>query len=481
VPQTPIPPGPTPARSLAAAFSDVRRADPRALAILDTDRKRALTRDDLARAADGTGRLVDGFPPGTILAVQVPNGPAFFAAILACWQRDLVPMPVDHDVAAPALDDLCRRTGAVSVLHAGPDDDLVLRVGPRDAGGQLAMPPGVALLKVTSGSTGEPRAVVLEADALLAGVGQIVSTMQLEPADRNLVTIPLAHSYAFDNVVLTLLRDGMAAVLARDLTPRRLLAAARDAGATVLPTVPFLIDVLARAQRDGALPVLRRVISAGAPLPARARERFAAAFGVRPRTFYGATECGGIAFDREGVAELPDGCVGTALDGVHLLLEETDEDGVGRVYVRSASAAGRYLPESLAEAGEDVLGRGRFRTADLGRLDAQGRLHLVGRVHDVVNVGGRKVYPAEVERVIRAVPGVLDVVVTGEARSAVADALRAVVAAEPHVTRAEVAAACEQRLARHKVPRSIELVAELPRTLRGKIDRRRLDARCAND
>lgn len=481
MPQPPTSPRPSPARALAAAFAAVRRQDPGALAILDSDRKRRIVRDDLAREAETAGHLLDGFAPGTILAVQLPNGAAFFAAILACWQRDLVPMPVDHDVAAPALDELCRSTGAAAVLHADAEERLLVRAAAREDSRTVLMPVGVALLKVTSGSTGEPRAVVLEADALLAGVGQIVSTMQLEPGDRNLVTIPLAHSYAFDNVVLTLVRDGMAVLLARDLTPRRLLSVAREAGATVLPTVPFLIDVLARAKPGGSLPSLRRVISAGAPLPTIARERFAAAFGVRPRTFYGATECGGIAFDRDGDGEMPDGCVGAPLDGVRLALEDADDDGIGRVCVASASAAVGYLPEPMADGGEDVLARGRFRTADLGRLDARGRLHLVGRVHDVVNVGGRKVYPAEVERAIRTVPGVLDVVVTGVARSAVADALRAVVAAEPQVTRAQIAAACEQRLARYKVPRSIELVAELPRTGRGKIDRRALDARYAND
>lgn len=480
MPPQPTPPRPAQARALATAFAELRRRAPDALAVLDSDRGRRLTRDDLATATDAVGRMLDGFAPGTILVVQVPNGAAFFAAILACWQRDLVPMPVDHDVAAPALDELCRSTGAAAALHTDAADRPVLRAAARAEGGPVAMPAGVALLKVTSGSTGEPRAVILDTDALLAGVEQIVSTMQLEPDDRNLVTIPLAHSYAFDNVVLTLVRDGMPAVLARDLTPRRLLAVARDTAATVLPTVPFLIDVLARARSEGDLPALRRVISAGAPLPASARERFATTFGVRPRTFYGATECGGIAFDRTGEPELPDGCVGEPLDGVRLSMEDADEDGVGRVCVASASAALGYLPDPASSA-DDVLDQRRFRTADLGRLDARGRLHLVGRVHEVVNVGGRKVYPAEVERVIRAVPGVRDVVVMGVSRSAVADALRAVVATEPFVTRAEIAAACAQRLARYKVPRSIELVAELPRTGRGKIDRRALDARLVND
>jgi len=149
------------------------------------------------------------------------------------------------------------------------------------------------------------------------------------------------------------------------------------------------------------------------------------------------------------------------------------------VRVHSASVATAYHPAPAGDAAPDEveLESGSFFTADLGGFDARGRLQLAGRVREVVNVGGRKVYPAEIERVIREVPGVIDVVVSGVARSSVTDALRALVAAESYVARADIAAACEQRLARYKVPRSIEIVRELPRTGRGKLDRRALDAR----
>ncbi|MEW6269886.1 MAG: class I adenylate-forming enzyme family protein, partial [Thermodesulfobacteriota bacterium] len=464
-------------RGFVGRFAALRRAQGDALAILDADASRAVTRDDLARAADGlAGRFSAALPHASaraIVAVQLPNGPPLIAAVLACWQAELVPMPVDHDVAPAALAELSRATGATLVVRPGTErDDVEVEALP---GGEHVMPPDAALLKVTSGSTGEPRAVAVPGAALEAGVEQIVTTMRLRPTDRNLVAIPLAHSYAFDNVVLPLLRDGMPAVLSRDLTPRRLLAVARDSAATVLPTVPFLLDVLARSAHAAPLPELRLVISAGAPLPVAARERFTVAFGVRPRTFYGSTECGGIAFDREGAADLAEGCVGAPLDGVRITIEQPDEDGIGRVRVHSRSTAQGYHP---AGSGGDVeLGAGTFLTADLGSFDERGRLNLVGRVRDVVNVGGRKVYPAEVERVIRSVPGVRDAAVTGVARSAVAGALRAVVAAEPHVTRGDVVAACERRLARYKVPRTIEMVDELPRTARGKLDRRALDVR----
>jgi len=143
------------------------------------------------------------------------------------------------------------------------------------------------------------------------------------------------------------------------------------------------------------------------------------------------------------------------------------------VVVSSRSVAERYVPAPSdgVDRADTRIESGRFLTADLGYLDAQQRLHLVGRAAEVVNVGGRKVFPAEVERVIRAVPGVRDVVVVGIERSPTAHALYAIVAGNPAVERRAVLDACRASLAPYKVPRAIELVDEIPRTARGKIDR----------
>jgi len=111
---------------------------------------------------------------------------------------------------------------------------------------------------------------------------------------------------------------------------------------------------------------------------------------------------------------------------------------------------------------------------DLGRLDEQGRLHLVGRVGEFVKIHGHKVHPGEIERVIEQIAGVRDVVVLPYARSRVSEGLRAVVAAGAEVDRAAIVRACERKLPSYKIPRSIEIRAELPRNERGKLDRRRL-------
>lgn len=455
------------AESLFEGFEEHRRDSPDAPAILDFEGGQAFSRDGLLTLADELApALRRAASASGVVAVQIPNGPELVAAVLCAWREGLVPLLIDRDRSVDEIDTLARALGTSIVLRG---EALGIH-WVEHVGEAVALSRDTAVLKLTSGSTGEPRAVAVGASALRVGIEQICSTMGIGPADRNLVTLPLAHSYAFDNVIGTLVVHGTPLVLVSDLVPRHLFAVLRETGVTVWPTVPLLLDVMARSGAAGEAPLgsLRSVISAGAPLPAATRERFAQRFHLRPRTFYGATECGGISFDREGTGDLPDGCVGHPMDGVSIALVDA-EDGVGRIRVESASVASGTYPEATPGLGERTL-----LTSDLGRVDPQGRLHLLGRVGEFVKIHGHKVYPVEVERVIRGIDGVWDVTVVPHARSDVSEGLRAVIAADPGVDRAAIVRGCEERLSSHKVPRSIEIRRELPRNERGKLDRLRL-------
>ena len=454
------------AEILSSSFERLRRLSPRALAILDMDADRSFSRDEISALADRLAPLACKAASGSrVVAIQAPNSPELVAVILAAWREGLIPLPVDRErsegetlAIAGALG--CEQFLRGKSMESVPVDKPVAAVLPADTG----------VLKLTSGSTGEPRAVAVTRRALESGVTQICTTMGIEARDRNLTTLPLAHSYAFDNVLGPLALLGTPAVLLSDLVPRRLARVLRDTGVTVWPAVPMLLDLLSRSKlgAENLAGSLRLVISAGAPLPLSIREAFAQRFGVRPRTFYGATECGGIAFDRQGLGDVPDGCVGRPLDGVEVELQDVDE-GVGRILVRSSSTAIGSFPQPSAE-----IESGAVLTPDLGRFDTLGRLHLLGRVGEFVKIQGHKVYPLEVERVVRSVPGVLDVAVVPRARSSVSEGLRAVVAAVRGVKRQDILDACEKLLPAHKIPRSVEIRSVLPRNERGKIDRKRL-------
>jgi acyl-coenzyme A synthetase/AMP-(fatty) acid ligase len=196
--------------------------------------------------------------------------------------------------------------------------------------------------------------------------------MGIHAGDRNLVTVPLAHSYGFDNVVLALALLGTPAILTADLTPLRLLTVARTHGATVLPSVPFLLELLSRSAARGAIPTRRLVVSAGAPLPRETRERFHAGFGVRPRTFYGSTECGGISFDREAAA------ISRRVVGTQPTASSWSRRRRGRTG-RSPSPALRSQRPCRRGVDGPKLSAAAASHPDVGRIDERGRLHLLGR------------------------------------------------------------------------------------------------------
>ena len=325
------------------------------------------------------------------------------------------------------------------------------------------------MVKLTSGSTGLPRGIATPPEALLADDAQLTATMGIRPDDRLLATVPLSHSYGLSSLALPALVRGTMLVLPEASSLFDPFVAAQRAEATVFPTVPAYLDALLRLSETPARPPsLRLVLTAGALLaPATARQ-FRETFGLPVHVFYGASECGGICYDRTGDAG-ERGTVGTPVEGVQVALEPLDatSTGEGIVTVASPSVAAGYLPDP-----DPRLRGGRFVGGDLAAW-RDGELVLRARLDDMVNVRGKKVNPREVEEVLGGLAGVEEAVVLGipvPQRSA--EMLRAVIACRPgRLSVEEVHAWCRERLAPHKVPRSVILVPEMPRTPRGKIDR----------
>jgi long-chain acyl-CoA synthetase len=455
---------------LAAFAATVRRDEDRALV---ASPRRSWSAGELDRAARSLAERLAaaGHAAGDAIGLAAPPGPAVAAGYLAL--RRLGAVPVLCDSARPTADRLAAldRLGVVGFLAAATgwpagaaDWDLARRTPARPA----ELDPDWGAIKLTSGSTGEPRGIAVGTEALLADDAQLASTMALEAGDRFLVAVPLSHSYGFSSLLLPALVRGSLLVVAEDRSPLAPLAAARELSATVFPTVPAWLGAYLRlAAPPPWPPSVRLTVSAGAPLAAEIAARFRAHAGRPVHVFYGASECGGITFDREGGAG-ERGTVGGPVDGVALELEPAS----GRLIVRSPAVADRYLPEPAAE-----LGEGAFTTGDLAVLE-DGEVRLLGRADDWVIVRGRNVNPREIESVLRALDGVEDAAVVGvDGAEGPRSALRAVVAVPGGgVDYARVVAHCRERLAAHKVPRSVVVVAELPRSARGKIDRAALAA-----
>lgn len=430
--------------------------------------------DALARRLS-QGPALSALEPGALVGVSSPGGVSFLACVLALRRVGASVLLLDTSAPAASIRRTARALGAVALFGCDdtwPDSDDVFRLRPlvRDPKAR-PLSTRTAFLKTTSGSTARPRGVAVSTEALLADEEALARSMGIVESDRVVAAVPLSHSYGFSSAALPALVRGTSLVLPDPSGPLSPIAAAREAEATVFPTAPAYLGALLRMSRPPCWPAtLRLVISAGAPLPPETAVRFREQTGRHVHVFYGASECGGICYDREGGAGVR-GTVGTPVAGVRVTVEPLGHSpGVdeGLVVVDSPAAAEGYVPEPEAER----LGDGRFRTSDVGTF-RNGELQLLRRADAVINVKGKKVDPAEIEATLRALHGVDEVVAVGvpDPRTG-AFTVRVVIACRAGgLTREDVLRHCRSRLAEHKVPRSIKLVHEIPRTARGKIDR----------
>ena len=427
--------------------------------------------DALSRAVD-VHISTAHFREKKLVALAVPNGPAFLAGLLALRRQGHAVLLIDPLAPHEDRGRVSAALGAAAVLEctdSWPSSATEFRlttVGyPADAGCLHDLD----VVKLTSGSTGAPRGVAMRADQLLADEAALHRTMGLSDNDRLLGAIPFSHSYGFTTLVMSALVRGTTLVITTGRGPFAPLIAARDLGATVFPSVPAYIKALLNLSPPPPWPSsVRLVISAGAFLSAGTAAQFRHTYGQPLHAFYGSSECGGICYDREGGAA-ERGTVGTPVEGVRvsLLPVEQGAAGEGLVVVESPAVGERYLPTP-----DGRLRTGRFETSDVGTW-CGGEITLVRRVDRVINVRGRKVDPSEVENVLAGLSGVAEVVVIGLAspsgKDEVVQAIVACPSGRPDVR--DLRAWCRQRLADHKVPRRIVFVDAIPRTSRGKIDR----------
>lgn len=441
---------------VAEAFASLLRADPTAPVAWTV----AGTRDRAALAVTAAAwrDLLAAVPPEARVAVSVRDDWQFLAAVLAIWQGGGCAVLLDAaDPQAPRADQ-ARRCGAYALLADEPVPRCELLAS---AAATPPVPAGpFAAIKLTSGSTDEPRAVGVGTAHLVADGDGLMRTMGITVHDRLCAAVPMSFSYGTGSLLVPALWRGIPLVL-----PERhalgLLPALRLGEPTVLPAVPALVRALLAGSAD--LPKsLRLVVSAGALLPPEVAVAFRQRFGRPVHAFYGATEAGGICYDRDGGAA-ERGSVGTPVDGAFV---ELAADG----RVRVAAPTVGFALEPCA----DLVG-GVFTAPDLGAF-RDGELVLQGRQGLVIDCGGHKVHPREVERVIESLRGVTEAAVVpwrdGDGRATCA---ALVASGSTALDEGAVRRHCIQHLAAAKVPRCIVVVRELPRSCRGKLQRADLE------
>lgn len=472
---------------LAESFQAVLRARGAEPLVIAPTEGRALTAQDIdQQARDVTTALAASkVTTGHLVIVSIGNAAVMPAVVLACLRRGLPLMPVDRSAPPAELRALAGRWGAAAVIVPevldlspadGHDDDRAVSARVPVGHGLAAWTPtrmpspgrhaSAAVLKLTSGSTGEPRATSTEERHLLADVSHITEAMDIGPRTRQLGVIPLSHSYGFSNLLLPLLWRGTPLLLRPQFVPTQVAGDILTARLETFAGVPFMFDHLARHQALPHLGPLRLLVSAGARLAFDTVTAFHAATGLKVRSFYGSSETGGICFDDSDALD-PRVPVGRAVGStqVELVDDEDAPEGSGRVRVSGPNVIDRYAGDQASAFS------GTFLTGDYAQVADDGLFVLTGRVPTFVNVAGRKVQPQEVEAALRALPGVSDAVAMGVDDVVRGQALGACLVSEGAWDARSVRAALATRLAPHKLPRVVVVTRALPLTDRGKVDR----------
>ena len=353
-------------------------------------------------------------------------------------------LPLDPALPEPALT-RALAAFAPAVLHTAEGTRRVDIPAARTAAAGRAIADDTAVVVATSGSTGQPKAVELSAAALSASAAASLRRIGASPAQRWLCCLPTFHIAGIGVLVRSLVA-GSDPVIADSVTPESLA----DGGCAHVSLVPTQLRRLLAA---GASPVTTVLLGSAAPGAALLAEARAA--GWRVITTYGSSETSG-------------GCVydGVPLDDVQVRL--TDE----RIEIAGPTLFSGYLgqPELTAAA----RAGGWFRTSDLGSWQPDGRLRVRGRADDVINTGGEKVVPAEVEAVLGTAPGVADVVVVGLPDPEWGEAVTAVViAAEPGDPPGlgQLRSYVREALSVYAAPKRVVVVPEFPLLPSGKPDR----------
>ncbi|HEY5779266.1 MAG TPA: class I adenylate-forming enzyme family protein [Terrimicrobiaceae bacterium] len=431
-------------------------------------------------AADGTvcrtfssieeeaGRWTDRLarhPSGGAVCVQLDNCAEWPAILLGIWRSGRTLLPMEREVPdhrRARVEELC--CADLRIVPGETQAHVVPVEQPQSAATSRS-----DLLKLTSGTTSEPRAIGFSAVQLLADCDNVCDTMGLREDDLNYGVISFAHSYGFSNLVTPLLCRGIPLVAASDISPRAILEGLRSSSATVLPGVPAIFRSLAEFPDAGE--ALRLCISAGAPLAKEVARKFFERWGRKIHSFYGASECGGICYDSSDLPDTPPGYVGPPLKGVELCIAG---DEPSQVWVRGPAVGSGYWPAVEDENFKD----GGFRPSDLLERIGDGYA-ITGRISDLINVAGRKLNPDEVERVLKMSPHVREAVVLGLPASVRGEEVAACVQGE--ATEAELRTLCARNLAAWQVPRRWYFFKEIPLNARGKISRSDLRARLARE
>src|SRR4051794_22084727 len=448
-----------------------------------------------------------GVQAGEPIGIVLPNNLEYLVAFLATTWARAIAAPLNPGYKVEEFRFYLEDAGAGAII-VGPGDhpareaarqlqipiwecglDVQGRVFVRRQTGQAApnadrsapTASDVALFLHTSGTTSRPKGVPLTHGNLLASIANIAATYELTPRDRSLIVMPLFHVHGLIGATLSTLHTGGAVVVPAKFSAGTFWQIASKYAVTWYSAVPTIHQILlGRADQDnaprGGLRFIRSCSPALAPAVFHQLEE---RFGAPVLEAYGMTEAAHqMASNPLPPGPRKPGFVGQGTGVGIVILNEQGQvlpaGQQGEVSIRGNNVMHGYL--NNAEANASSFCHGYFRTGDQGVLDENGFLMLTGRLKELINRGGEKISPLEVDAILLEHPAVAEAVSFAAPDAKYGEEVHAAVVLKGTATPAEIQAHCSKRLADFKVPKVIHITQAVPRTATGKIQRRHVAA-----
>jgi long-chain acyl-CoA synthetase len=351
---------------------------------------------------------------------------------------------------------------------------------------------GVFLYQYTSGSTGRPKRVCKTQKNQFHEACNYANTVNIKASDNILCVVPVYHGHGLDHCLLAATGTGATLVFLEEykengmpikipfvLRRDRVMELIRNEKITNLPSVPFILSAMAELSEitEADTSSLKLCFSSGNFLSEDIYDNFRQKFDIPIRQIYGCTETGSIAVNLEKGNDFHYDSVGRPLNNIDVMI--TDDNGnslppgsIGEVAVKSPAMTNEYY--NMPELNKEAFRNGYFYTGDIGKKDENGLIYITGRKKIIIDTGGQKVDPYEIEDVLTAHPDIKEAVVVGIKGEREGEIIKAVVVTKGQCSEEEIISFCKGKLTDYKIPQIVEFRKRIPKSPVGKILRKDL-------
>ena len=469
--------------TVADFLNNSYRMHPDKIAIIDNDSK--LTYSELHEEVNNFSSFLNKFPKNSVVSLLFDNTHEFVISYLGTINSGCIAHLMPTGISQKNLMDQISSAKPKLVLSSENHFSKIAEIESKsieklrfsevrktNSEERKPNPTDYAYLIYTSGTTSSPKGVPITHSNCVFTTKNIVKTLQYSSNDIDILPLPLSHSFGL-GCLHTSLYVGSTLVLHQSMDIPQILNSIKKHNASTLAAVPpTLSKIVSNNLEDtlNSLSKLRLIITNSTFFPPETIQKLKKILnGGKIATYYGLTEASRstfMIFDSNEKIE----SVGKPSDGISLkLVSNKDKSSIGEIWIKGKNVIERYWNDEYKENFTD----GWLKTGDLGRVDDDGYLYILGRVDELINISGEKVYPQEIERAVKVLSGIDDAVAVPMKHEVFGEVVKLFVkkSIKSDISKTDILTHCIKNLERFKVPAKIEFVEDFPRTDYGKIKR----------